>query len=82
MSATENIYVVSSEKESEVKKVLTKFIGKEDGNYTWDKGEHFDDKDYLQGRVELLEEVLFKVALGVAELSIAPESEVKSNGAQ
>ena len=81
MSQTENIYVVSSEKDSDVKKVLTKFIGKDDGNYSWDKGEHFDDKEYLQGRVELLEEVLFKVALGVEEVSIVPESEVKANQA-
>ena len=79
MSKAENIYVVSSEKDSDVKKVLTKFNGKDDGNYTWDKGEYFDDKQYLQGRVELLEEILFKVAIGVADVSIVAESEVKAN---
>ncbi len=79
MSKTEDIYVVSSEKDSEVKKVVTKFLGREDGNYAWDKGEHFEDKEYLQGRVEMLEEILFKVALGVADVNIVSESEVNSN---
>ncbi len=76
MSKAENIYVVSSEKDSDVKKVITKFLSKEDGNYSWDKGEHFDDLEYLQGRVEVLEEILFKVALGAADVTVVSESEV------